>query len=46
MCIRDSLTGTARTEKIFRDSSLTRNAATGADLLWNSRYHMEEGRCG
>ena len=37
------LTGTARTENIFRDSSLTRNAATGADLLWNSRYHMEEG---
>lgn len=37
------LTGTARTENIFRDSSLTRNAATGADILWNSRYHMEEG---
>ena len=37
------LSGTARTENIFRDSSLTRNAATGADLLWNSRYHMEEG---
>lgn len=37
------LTGTARTENIFRDSSLTRNASTGADLLWNSRYHMEEG---
>ena len=26
------LTGTARTENIFRDSSLTRNAATGADI--------------
>lgn len=37
------LTGTARTENIFRDSSLTRNASTGAALLWNSRYHMEEG---
>lgn len=37
------LSGTARTENIFGDSSLTRNAATGADLLWNSRYHMEEG---
>lgn len=37
------LTGTARTENIFRNSSLTRNASTGADILWNSRYHMEEG---
>lgn len=37
------VTGDARTENIFQDSSLTRNAATGADILWNSRYNMEEG---
>ena len=37
------VTGTARTENIFQPSSLTQNASTGADLLWNSRYDMEEG---
>ncbi len=37
------LTGTARSENLFRDSALTRNASSGADILWNSRYDMEEG---
>ena len=37
------VTGTARTENIFRDSAETRNAGTGADILWNSRYNMPEG---
>ena len=37
------VTGTARTENIFRDSAQTRNAGTGADILWNSRYNMPEG---
>lgn len=37
------VTGDARTENIFRESSLTQNAATGADILWNSRYNMPEG---
>ena len=37
------VTGEARTENIFRDSALTRNAGTGSDILWNSRYNMPEG---
>lgn len=37
------VTGTARTENIFLDSAETRNAETGADILWNSRYNMPEG---
>ncbi len=38
------LTGTARTENIFRDSSPdAERGPPGTDLLWNSRYHMEEG---
>lgn len=37
------LTGMAKTDNIFASSSLTDNSSAGAELLWNSRYELEEG---
>lgn len=37
------VTGDARTKNIFENAGITANSATGADLLWNSRFDMPEG---